>query len=134
MAELKKYKLDDGQEVTVQDVLNRMPMPRSTAAYRLCTSTDPKVIFRKPIKGGNHKPLKKWTLDDGSVWTSDDVSEKLGCSRSGALRRLSRSTDPARVFAPLHTKDELSDSLEKIIGDRMYFDGRDQWKLIMKNT
>lgn len=42
----------------------------------------------------------EWTLDDGSVWNTDNLSKLIGITRSSAYYRLNRSSDPNEVFKP----------------------------------
>jgi hypothetical protein len=42
--------------------------------------------------------MKEFTLDDGSVWTSHTLAEKLGCSVSCAGQRLRTHTKSVLVF------------------------------------
>jgi len=41
------------------------------------------------------KKLKEWTLDDGSVWTVQDLMDKLGCAHTTAYARLHRGGSSA---------------------------------------
>ena len=43
---------------------------------------------------------RKFTLDDGSVWTTGDLSLRIGISHSSAYYRLNKSTDPTIVLKP----------------------------------
>ena len=41
---------------------------------------------------------REWTLDDGSVWTTEMVMLKVGCAQGTAYYRLNRSSDPRTVL------------------------------------
>lgn len=44
--------------------------------------------------------LKKYTLSDGSVTDTDEVTERTGLSRAGACNRLKQTKDIDKVFLP----------------------------------
>ena len=43
---------------------------------------------------------RKFTLDDGSVWTTGGLSLRIGIAHSSAYYRLNKSTDPTIVLKP----------------------------------
>lgn len=100
----KKYKLTDGSEVTVNEVANKVYCPTQVAYTRLARSKDPKMVY-KPWMPKNKK-TKLYTLDDGKIVTAKEVSKKVGCFITLARVRLSQSSDPKKVFAPLVSKKE----------------------------
>lgn len=44
--------------------------------------------------------MKKYTLDDGTVVTAQDLVDKIGINMSTARTRLSIHSDPEKVFMP----------------------------------
>ena len=41
---------------------------------------------------------REWTLDDGTVWTTETVMLKVGCAQGTAYYRLKRSSDPREAL------------------------------------
>jgi hypothetical protein len=50
-----------------------------------------------------------WKLDDGSTITAPDLAKKIDCSNSTAFLRLQKTSDPARLFRPIETKQQRTD-------------------------
>ena len=46
------------------------------------------------------RPVRLFTLDDGSKWTVNQLAVKIGSSGTAARARLKASTDPKKIFAP----------------------------------
>ena len=46
------------------------------------------------------RPVRLFTLDDGSKWTVNQLAVKIGSSGTCARARLKSSTDPKKIFAP----------------------------------
>ena len=47
------------------------------------------------------RPVRLFTIDDGSKWTVNQLAEKLSSTGTCARARLKASSDPKRIFAPL---------------------------------
>ena len=47
------------------------------------------------------KPVRLYTVDDGSKWTVNQLAVKIGSTGTCARARLNASTDPKRIFAPI---------------------------------
>jgi len=50
---------------------------------------------------------REWTLDDGSVWNTENLSKLVGITSSSAYYRLNHSSDPNEVLKP---KSEVKSS------------------------
>lgn len=133
----KVYTLDDGTKITAPELAEKLGIRLGLAANRLSRSSDPDRVFSGY---GEYKfQGKKYTLDDGQVVTAKDVCEITGLSENRARGRLAKSRDPEYVLKPkakgigckLGTK---RNKIPKILEDRMAFNDRDHWVLIMKNT
>ena len=48
--------------------------------------------------------FKQYTLDDGSITTAKEVSERVGVTVNNARTRLCVSSDPEKVFQPKQVK------------------------------
>ena len=70
-----------------------------------------------------HKPHKKYTLSDGSITTSLEVSEKVGITIKNARTRLSVHSDPVKVWKKKQEKtkgDADSFKMRKIMSRGMF--------------
>jgi len=77
--------------------------------------------------GVNHR---KWKLDDGTVWTTTELKELIGCSSSSAYHRLIKSTDPAYVLRPI-------EQVKRVRGQKLYLlDDGSEWtaRMVTKHT
>lgn len=64
---------------------------------------------------------RKWILNDGSIWTTTEVMDHVGCSQGAAYYRLRRSTDPLEVLEP-RTSHKVT------AGRRVYIlDDKSEW-------
>ena len=72
----------------------------------------------------NNKPHKKYTLSDGSITTSLEVSEKVGITIKNARTRLSQHSDPVKVWKKKQEKNKGDPESYKLrkIKERGMFD------------
>ena len=92
----KKYLLDDGQEVTLEQVMKLTNTSKSGAKKRVNKSTDPAVVLA-PI--GTRRD-KQYTLSDGACVTAKEVMNATGLVLEVAKLRLQQSTDREVIFKP----------------------------------
>lgn len=148
---IKSYTLDDGTVITPRQLAKKVDISYFRARRRLHASSDPKEVFAdKSYQTKGRKP-KTYILDDGSEWSGPQLAKHLNCAPSTAVGRLNASTDPARVLKPLEeqkrrlasaaakkrtakAKAKKEVPINKIIQGRMFYDGHDDWALIMRNT
>ena len=82
------------------------------------------------------RPVRLYTIDDGSKWTVNQLSVKIGSTGTCARARLKASSDPKRVFAPIRRL--TGDNKRNIVWDRDLIDSK-KWyknrlvKLMLKN-
>jgi len=99
MSKLKKYLLNNGEFVTVEDVVKKVGCSLTTARTRLCRTDDHKRIFaQKVYRTGGTRYNKVYVLDDGTKITSCELAEKTGMSIGSARYKLCTYTDPTKVF------------------------------------
>ena len=129
---LKVYTLDDGTQVTAKDVAAKTGLRLGLAANRLCRTKDPRKVYAK--KG--YIPDKEYELEDGSKYTVNEIMTITGVAANTVRGRLAKSRDPNYVLAAKKGNwgAHQQRKVPALMKDRMAFDGRDQWKLIMKNT
>jgi len=130
----RQFILDDGSEWTTEGLSSRIGISHSSAYYRLNKSTDPTQVLRPRDKIKVTNGLKLYTLDDGTEWTSADVSEYTGCKKSTASTRLTMYTDPKKVLAPPYTPSTKIKPVTEAIKGRMLYDPDGHWKLINRST
>lgn len=130
----RQFILDDGSEWTTEGLSSRIGISHSSAYYRLNKSTDPIIVLRPRDKVKVTNGLKLYILDDGSEWTSADVSEYTGCKKSTASTRLTMYTDPKKVLAPPYTPSTKIKTVTGAIKKRMLYDPEGHWKLINRST
>jgi hypothetical protein len=137
---IRQFKLDDGQFITVAELVERTGLPKSTCYSRLIKWTNPEELFkidkRKKVGG-----LQLYILDDGSEWTSKSLAEHLKCKPSTASTRLSMMKgNSKKILAPV--RKQLSDDdayenkkeVEQYVEQRMLWDKQGHWKLLNANT
>ena len=136
----RKFKLDDGQFITVAELVERTGLPKSTCYCRLVKWTNPEELFRvdKHKKVGG---LQLYTLDDGSEWTSKSLAEYLKCKPSTASTRLSMMKgNSKKILAPVKKQLSSADAYEndkevqQYVEQRMLWDKQGHWALLNKNT
>ena len=82
------------------------------------------------------RPVRLYTIDDGSKWTVNQLAVKIGSTGTCARERLKASSDPKRVFAPIRRL--TGDNKRNIVWDRDLIDSK-KWyknrlvKLMLKN-
>jgi len=130
----RQFILDDGSEWTTEGLSSRIGISHSSAYYRLNKSTDPTQVLKPRDKIKVTNGLKLYKLDDGSEWTSADVSEYTGCKKSTASTRLIMYTDPKKVLAPPYTPSTKIKPITEAIKSRMLYDPDGHWKLINRST
>jgi len=134
----RKFKLDDGQFITVAQLVENTGLPKSTCYSRLIKWSNPEELFRveehKKVGG-----LRVYTLDDGSEWTSKSLAEYLKCKTSTASTRLSMMKgNSKKILAPV--KRQLSGAnayennkeVQKYVEQRMLWDKESHWALLNK--
>lgn len=57
---------------------------------------------------------KQWTLSDGTITTTVDVSKRLGCSMSTAYARLNRTNNPDIIYKPM-PKYRITDGHKEMV-------------------
>jgi len=130
----KKFTLDDDSVWTTRDLSALIGISHSSAYYRLNKSTDPAQVLKPRNKIKVTNGLKLYTLDDGTEWTSAEVSEYTGCKKSTASTRLTMYTDPKKVLAPPYTPSTKIKPVTDAIKRRMLYDPEGHWKLINRST
>jgi hypothetical protein len=130
----KKFTLDDDSVWTTRDLSALIGISHSSAYYRLNKSTDPAQVLKPRDKIKVTNGLKLYTLDDGTEWTSAEVSEHTGCKKSTASTRLTMYTDPKKVLAPPYTPSTKIKPVTDAIKRRMLYDPEGHWKLINRST
>ena len=130
----RKFKLDDGTILTVDDMMEKTGWARNTCYYRLNNTSDPKELFaeRTYKKLGG---LYVYTLDDGSEWTSETLAQHLQCKRSTASTRLSMMQgDSKRILSPVRGSGTYEESeslaLKKRLRNSMWSDPLGHWALL----
>lgn len=93
----KRYLLDDGRSVTVEEVAAQTGVSHRTAKKRVQASTDPSYVLA-PI-GTRHE--KKYLLTDGT-----EVASATGVAFEVAKQRLQKSRDRTQVFKPHHSRSK----------------------------
>ena len=82
------------------------------------------------------RPVRLYTIDDGSKWTVNQLAVKIGSTGTCARARLKASSDPKRVFAPIRRL--TGDNKRNIVFDKDLIDSK-KWyknrlvKLMLKN-
>ena len=66
------------------------------------------------------KPVRLYTIDDGSKWTVNQLADELGSTGTCARARLKASSDPKRIFAPI--RRVAGDNKRNIVWDRDLID------------
>ena len=66
------------------------------------------------------KPVRLYTVDDGSKWTVNQLAVKIGSTGTCARARLNASSDPKRVFAPIRRL--TGDNKRNIVWDKDLID------------
>lgn len=129
----RQYKLDDGQLITVKQLMERTGLTKTACYFRLARSSDPEEIF-KPL-GEMRNGMKVYRLDDGSDWTAPELAEYLDCKKATASTRLSMMNGEAeRILAPVKsskTDAEIflnSKEVRERVAERMYEDSTGFWK------
>ena len=129
---IKVYTLDDGTEITAKELAKKLGIRLGLAANRLSRTTDPVKVFAKVGERQDHQ----YELDDGSKYTVAEICKIAGIAANTARGRLAKSRDPEYVLAA--KKGDWGTNQKRkvpaLMKDRMAYDGRDQWSLIMKNT
>jgi len=59
---------------------------------------------------------KNYKLDDGTIMTVPELMKKMGMNRKQASYRLTKYSDPARIFVSVDT----ASNIEKMARDRIY--------------
>jgi hypothetical protein len=72
------------------------------------------------------RPVRLYTIDDGSKWTVNQLSVKIGSTGTCARARLNASTDPKRIFAPIRRIS--GDDKRNIIFDKDLIDSKKWYK------
>ena len=72
------------------------------------------------------KPVRLYTVDDGSKWTVNQLAVKIGSTGTCARARLKASSDPKRVFAPIRRL--TGDNKRNIVWDRDLIDSKKWYK------
>jgi len=134
----RKFTLDDGVVITVEELVDRTGLPKSTCYARLSRWTNPEKVFGavSPTQSG-----RVYTLDDGSVWTALTLAQHLQCKKSTAGTRLSMMNgESKRILSPVRGGsyyDEQAGKTEEVkkrVRDRMLYDLNGHWALLNKNT
>ena len=66
------------------------------------------------------RPVRLYTIDDGSKWTVNQLAVKIGSTGTCARARLNASSDPKRVFAPIRRL--TGDNKRNIVWDKDLID------------
>lgn len=129
----RQYKLDDGQLITVKQLMKRTGLTKTACYFRLTKTTDPKELL-KPA-GETRNGMKVYKLDDGSDWTAPELAEYLDCKKSTASTRLSvMNGESARILAPINsskTDAEIflnDEEVRERVAKRMYEDSTGFWR------
>lgn len=131
----KIYILDDGSIMTTQLMMDQTGWAYGTCRDRLTKYTSHADVFQPRMTTRNGRT---YTLDDGSTWTPDTLSEYLKCKRSTAGTRLSMMKgESKRILAPVKRKgcyeDAInSEQLRERISKRMYNDTTGFWQIFNK--
>ena len=72
------------------------------------------------------RPVRLYTIDDGSKWTVNQLAVKIGSTGTCARARLNASSDPKRVFAPIRRIS--GDDKRNIIFDKDLIDSKKWYK------
>lgn len=77
---------------------------------------------------------KQYTLDDGSIVTALEVSNKVGITITNARTRLSIHTDPLKVFKPkqIHNRTGAESYKVKSIKGKQASIYNDMFRLMLK--
>ena len=129
----KVYTLDDGTKITAKELADKTGLRLGLATNRLARTTDPTRVFAK--KG--FTPARKYELDDGSKYSVNEIMEITGVAANTVRGRLAKSRDPKYVLAAKKGdwgSTRKKAKIPKLLSDRMAFDQRSDWVLIMKNT
>jgi len=131
---VREFKLDDDTVWTVASLMEHTGWARDTCYARLISSTDPKHILRIL---GKTQTGKIYTLDDGSKWTTQGLSEFLQCKRSTAGTRLSMMKgDSKRILKPVQNPVKDNEmflngaEITNYIESRNWYDKQGHWKLL----
>lgn len=130
------FKLDNGDIMTVSQLVEKTGLPRTTCYCRLIKCSDPDELFKvdKKRKSGG---LQLYVLDDGSEWTRKSLAEHLNCKPSTASTRLSMMNgDSKRILAPVKKNPRSgftysnNKEVQQYVEQRMLYDKEGHWKLI----
>lgn len=133
----KAYLLSDGTSITAQELVNITGLSLPTCRVKLCKSKDPKFLFRNKFseEENNEFRYKKYTLDDGSVTTVNDLMRKTGMSRKQAGYRLCKYTDPSKVFMKMKSMTEVEQTArEKLYNNKPINDRYHRMFMMMKTA
>lgn len=131
----KRHQLTDGTTITAPELALKLNCAIPTAKCRLTRSKDPKVLFKPVIKSADLKRgnFKKYTLDDGSVWTVPQIAEKTGLTNQAVASRLFITKEAAKVLLPKRRHPAVDTKrVSKEVKQRMYFDPDGFWKIFNK--
>ena len=129
---IKVYVLDDGTEITAAQLAEQTGLSRGLAANRLSRTSDPVKVFSKH----GERTDRQYELEDGTKYTVREICAIAGIEANTARGRLNKSRDPKFVLMAKQFQGRNIKSIKvpQLMKDRMAFDGREQWALIMKNT
>lgn len=137
----KVHKLTDGTLITTHELMKKLNCSYSTAHHRLQRTLDPEELFKKIRTTKLKHPGKKYTLDDGTRRTVEEILKTMGESKSKSptiIARLGISRDPVDILKPIGKPGQrLRDLTEKQIHkfserDNMINDLHGHWKLLAK--
>lgn len=136
---LTEYKLSDGQSLTAKALAELAGIALPTARTRLQQSRDIEWLTRPLVKGNNNSKgiFKKYTLNDGSVWTVPELVKETNCTKQTVAARLHKSLDAARVLRPVISGTPMGQDSVKAranIKNRMFFDPDGFWKIFNRST
>jgi len=136
----KKYKLDNGEVMTIDEMYSKTSVNKHTLYHRLHKGERDWNSLNRATAVKNEEGEQVYTLTDGSQWTATSLAKYLNCKRSTAQSRFySRfKLDPVRVLAPVKTKSTFEtdylydDEVKERVSQRMLEDKDGFWALFNK--
>jgi hypothetical protein len=128
---IKVFTLDDGSTITNAQLQIITGLAQGTCSKRLARSKNREVLTRPVDPLLRKRPLKKYTLSDGSIWTMPEMVAHTGSIPATLSARIFKNKSAKEVLAPHRVIRPSSDdrALKKEVAERMFFDPDGFWKI-----
>jgi AcrR family transcriptional regulator len=141
-AKWRVWTLNDGQEVTIDQLVEETGVSKNTLYRRLKDGErDPKIV-KRPTETVSSRGERLYTLDDGSQWTVKQLAGFLDCKKATAASRLQErlGLKVANVLKPVkspstYETDIFNDKeLKERVALRMLEDKDKFWAIFNKGV